>query len=128
MADLFRLLTTLTMNKTVIQYRNKTITHYHDHVHLHSPGDWASLWIAAIVMIGVIIAVTAVACLVSNKKVIFLCGADKYGVGGGGLKLMLDMKWQACTSWFFVLGAEASQPETDRWGRDPEHCFRDGEV
>ena len=70
------------MNKTVIQYRNKTITHYHDHVHLHSPGDWASLWIAAIVMIGVIIAVTAVACLVSNKKVIFLCGADKYGVGG----------------------------------------------
>ena len=66
-------------------------------------------------MIGVIIAVTAVACLVSNKKVIFLCGADKYGVGG--LKLTLDMKWQACTSWFFVLGAvmEASQPATDRW-------------
>ena len=70
------------MNKTMIQYRNKTITHYHDHVHLHSPGDWASLWIVAIVMIGVIIAVTAVACLVSNKKVICLCGADKYGVGG----------------------------------------------
>ena len=70
------------MNKTVIQYRNKTITHYHDHVHLNSPGGWASLWIAAIVMIGVIIAVTAVTCLVSNKKVIFLCGADKYGVGG----------------------------------------------
>ena len=85
------------------------------------------MWIAAIVMIGVIIAVTAVASLVSNKKVIFLCGADKYGVGGS-LKLTLNMKWQACTSWFFVLGAEASQPETDRWGRDPEHCFRDGEV
>ena len=29
---------------------------------------------------------------------------------------------------FLILGAEASQPETDRWGRDPEHCFRDGEV
>ena len=113
------------MNKTVIHYRNKMTTHYHDHVHLHSPGDWASLWIAAIVMISVIIAVTAVACLVSNKKVIF--GADKYGVGGS-LKLTLNMKWQACTSWFFILGAEASQPETDRWGRDPKHCFRDGEV
>ena len=72
--------TMLTMNKTMIQYRNKTITHYHDHVHLHSPGDWASLWIAAIVMVGVIIAVIAVACLVSNKKIIFR-GADKYGVG-----------------------------------------------
>ena len=50
------------------------------------------------------------------------------GWGGGSLKLTLNMKWQAGTSWFFILGAEASQPETDRWGRDPEHCFRDGEV
>ena len=79
-ADLFRHLTMLTMNKTVIQYRNKTITHYHDHVHLYSPGDWASLLIAAIVMVGVIIAVIAVACLVSNKKII-IWGADKYVVG-----------------------------------------------
>ena len=67
MAGLFRHTTTLTMNKTVIHYRNRTITHYHDHVHLHSPGDWASLWIAAIVMVGVIIAVIAVACLVSSN-------------------------------------------------------------
>ena len=51
--------------------------HYHDHVHLHSPGDWASLWIAAIVMVSVIIAVIAVACLVSSD---FLWGADKYGL------------------------------------------------
>ena len=67
MAGLFHHTTTLTMNKTVIHYRNRTITHYHDHVHLHSPGDWASLWIAAIVMVGVIIAVIAVACLVSSN-------------------------------------------------------------
>ena len=71
-AGLFRHSTTITMNKTVIQYRNKTISHYHDHahdhVHLHGPGDWASLLIAVIVMVGVIIAVIAVACLVSNKE------------------------------------------------------------
>ena len=70
------------MNKTVIQYRNKTISNYHDHthgqVHLHGPGDWASLLIAVIVMVGVIIAVIVVACLVSFKKVIIL-GAEKYG-------------------------------------------------
>ena len=83
-AGLFRRPTTITMNKTVIQYRNKTISHYHDHahdhVHLHGPGDWASLLIAVIVMVGVIIAVIAVACLVSNKKAISL-GAEKYGGG-----------------------------------------------
>ena len=69
------------MNKTVIQYRNKTISHYHDHahdhVHLHGLGDWASLLIAVIVMVGIIIAVIAVACLVSTKNVISL-GAEKY--------------------------------------------------
>ena len=74
----------LTMNKTVIQYRNKTISHYHDHahdhIHLHGPGDWASLLIAVIVMVGIIIAVIAVACLVSNKETI-IRGAEKYGVG-----------------------------------------------
>ena len=71
-ANLFRYPTTITMNKTIIQYRNKTISHYHDHVHdhvhLYGPGDWASLLIAVIVMVGVIIAVIAVACLVSNKE------------------------------------------------------------
>ena len=70
------------MNKTVIQYRNKTISNYHDHthdhVHLHGPGDWASLLIAVIVMVGIIIAVIAVAYLVSHKKVIIL-GTEKYG-------------------------------------------------
>ena len=80
-AGLFRYPTTITMNKTVIQYRNKTISHYHDHahdhVHLHGLGDWASLLIALIVMVGIIIAMIAVACLVSNKKVINL-GAEKY--------------------------------------------------
>ena len=73
-AGLFHHLTTITMNKTVIQYRNKTISHYHDHahdhVHLHGPGDWASLLIAVIVMVGVIIAVIAVACLVSAKNIV----------------------------------------------------------
>ena len=58
-AGLFRRATTITMNKTVIQYRNKSISHYHDHahdhVHLHGPGDWASLLIAVIVMVGIII-------------------------------------------------------------------------
>ena len=71
-AGLFRHPMTITMNKTVIQYRNKTISHYHDHthdhVHLHGPEDWASLLIAVIVMVGIIIAVIAVACLVSNKE------------------------------------------------------------
>ena len=74
----------LTMNKTVIQYRNKTISHYHDHahdhIHLQGPGDWASLLIAVIVMVGVIITVIAVACLVSNKETI-IRGTEKYGVG-----------------------------------------------
>ena len=81
MAGLFRRATTITMNKTVIQYRNKTISHYHDHahdhVHLHGPGDWASLLIALIVMVGLIIAVIAVACLVSAKSVTSL-GAEKF--------------------------------------------------
>ena len=80
-AAVFRRATTITMNKTVIQYRNKTISHYHDHahdhVHLHGPGDWASLLIALIVMVGIIIAVIAVACLVSAKNVISL-GAEMY--------------------------------------------------
>ena len=92
--------TMITMNKTVIQYRNKTISNYHDythdHVHLHGPGDWASLLIAVIVMVGVIIAVTAVACLVSYKKVIIL-GGEKYG---GSLKSVINTKCQACTSCF----------------------------
>ena len=76
MVGLFCHPTTTTMNKTVIQYRNKTISNYHDHthdhVHLHGPGDWASLLIAVIVMVGFIIAVIVVACLVSYKKVIIL--------------------------------------------------------
>ena len=84
-AGLFRRATTIIMNKTVIQYRNKTISHYHDHahdhVHIHGPGDWASLLIAVIVMVGVIIAVIAVACLVSAKNVISV-GAEKYKKGG----------------------------------------------
>ena len=70
------------MNKTVIQYRNKTISNYHDHthdhVHLHGPGDWASLLIAVIVMVGIIIAVIVVACLVSYKKLI-ISGTQKNG-------------------------------------------------
>ena len=43
-------------------------------------GDWASLLIAVIVMVGVIIAVIAVACLVGNKETI-IRGAEKYGMG-----------------------------------------------
>ena len=54
---------------TVIQYRNKTVTnihtHEHEHVHLHGPGDRASLLIAAIVMLGVVISVIVIVCLVS---------------------------------------------------------------
>ena len=54
---------------TVIQYRNKTVTnihsHDHDHVHINSPGDQASLLIAAIVVIGVLIGMVVIACLVS---------------------------------------------------------------
>ena len=90
------------MNKTVIQYRNKTISHYHDHahdhVHLHGPGDWASLLIALIVMVGIIIAVIAVACLVSAKNVIS-SGAEKYRKKG--LKLTSNTRLQARTSQFF---------------------------
>ena len=120
-AGLFRHPTTLTMNKTVIQYRNKTISHYHDHahdhVHLHGPGDWASLLIAVIVMVGVLIAVIAVACLVSNKKTT-IRGAEKYG----GLKSVINTICQARTSWFFILGVgvAAPQPATNCWGRIPE--------
>ena len=57
------------MNKTVIEFCNKTVTnlHDHDHVHLHEPGDCASIIIAAIVVTGVVIAVLVVVCLVSMK-------------------------------------------------------------
>ena len=110
------------MNKTVIQYRNKTISNYHDHthdhVHLHGSGDWASLLIAVIVMVGVIIAVTAVACLVSYKKVIiFLGGKEVWGPE-------VDDQHQLSSLYFlfFITGAgmAAPQPATDRWGRIPE--------
>ena len=88
------------MNKTVIQYRNKTISNYHDHthdhVHLHGPGDWASLLIAVIVMVGFIIAVIVVACLVSYKKVIIL-GHRRMG---GVMKSVLNTNCWACTSRF----------------------------
>ena len=56
---------------TVIQYRNKTVTnihtHDHEHVHLHGPGDRASLLIAAIVILGVVISVIVIVCLVSTQ-------------------------------------------------------------
>ena len=54
------------MNKTIIQYRNKTVMnlHDHEHVHLHGPGDWASIIIALIVVLGFIVAVTVAACVV----------------------------------------------------------------
>ena len=97
---LFRYPTTITMNKTVIQYRNKTISNYHDHthdhVHLYGPGDWASLLIALIVMVGVIIAVIAVACLVSYKKAIIFGSREVRG----GLKSVINTNCQACTSCF----------------------------
>ena len=82
-ASLFCHPTKITMNKTVIQYRNKTISHYHDHAHDHVPlhglGDLASLLIAVIVMVGIITAMIAVACLVSNKKAISLGGREVRG-------------------------------------------------
>ena len=58
------------MNKTIIQFCNKTVTNLHDHkhVHLHGPGDWASIIIAVIIVMGVIIVVSVVACLVSIEK------------------------------------------------------------
>ena len=119
---LFRYPTTITMNKTVIQYRNKTISNYHDHthdhVHLHGPGDWASLLIAVIVMVGIIIAMTAVACLVSYKKVIIL-GGEKYG---GGPEVGDQHQLSSLYFLFFIIGVgvAAPQPVTDCWGWIPE--------
>ena len=99
-AGLFRHPTTTTMNKTVIQYRNKTISHYHDHahdhVHLHGPGDWASLLIAVIVMASVIITMLAVACLVSNKESHYFESREVWG----GLKSVINTNCQARTSCF----------------------------
>ena len=109
------------MNKTIIQYSNKTISNYHDHthdhVHLHGPGDWASLLIAVIVMVGIIIAVIVVACLVSYKKVIIL-GAEKYGGPEVGDQHQLSSLYVL----FFIIGAGVAVPQlaTDRWGRIPE--------
>ena len=42
------------MNKTVFQFHNKTVTnlHDHEHVHLHGLGDWTSIIIAVIVVVG----------------------------------------------------------------------------
>ena len=114
-----------TMNKTVIQYRNKTISNYHDHthdhIHLHGPGDWASLLIAVIVMVGFLIAVIAVVCLVSYKNVIIL-GTEKtkrgYKVGIQYQLLGLYVPF----FFFFVIGAGVAVPQlaTDCWGRIPE--------
>ena len=123
-AGLFHRATTITMNKTVIQYRNKTISHYHDHAHdhvyVHGLGDWASLLIAVIVMVSVIIAVIAVACLVSARNVISV-GAEKYKKKRG-LKSTSNTRLQACTSHCFILGmgVAAPQPATNLWGRIPE--------
>ena len=105
------------MNKTVIQYRNKTISNYHDHthdhVHLHGLGDWASLLIVVIVMVGIIITVIAVACLVSYKKVIIL-GAEKYGGHEVGDQHQLSGLYIL----FFIIGAGMVAPQlaTDRCG------------
>ena len=106
------------MNKTVIQYRNKTISNYHDHthdhVHLHGPRDWASLLIAVIVMVGVIITMIAVACLVSYKKVIIL-GAEKYG---GGHEVGDQHQLSSLYVLFFIIGVGVAAPQlvTDRCG------------
>ena len=69
-AGLFRHLQMKIMNKTIIQFRNKTVMnlHDHEHVHLHGPGDWASIIIAVIIVMGITIAVAVVACLVSIEK------------------------------------------------------------
>ena len=105
------------MNKTIIQYRNKTISNYHDHthdhVHLHGPGDWASLLIAVIVMVGIIITMIAVACLVSYKKVIIL-EAEKYGGPEVGDQHQLSSLYIL----FFIIGAGVAMPQlaTDRCG------------
>ena len=109
------------MNKTVIQYRNKTISNYHDHthdhVHLHGPGDWASLLIAVIVMVGFIITVIVVACLVSCKKVIILGQRRTGGHEVGGEHQLLGLYVL-----FFIIGVGVAVPQlaTDRWGRIPE--------
>ena len=58
-----------------------TNLHDHGHVHLHGPGDWASIIIAIIVITGVIIAVSVVACVV-RKIVIFITTVG--GEGGEG--------------------------------------------
>ena len=55
------------MNKTVIQYRNKTMTHVHDHVHLHGPGQETIIVVTVIVVIGVLCMVIVVAYMVSIK-------------------------------------------------------------
>ena len=109
------------MNKTVIQYRNKTISNYHDHthdhVHLHGPGDWASLLIAVIVMVGFIITVIVVACLVSCKKVIILGQRRTGGHEVGGEHQLLGLYVL-----FFIIGAGVAAPQlaTDHGGRIPE--------
>ena len=55
------------MNKTVIQYRNKTVTHPHDHVHLHRAGQETVIVVTVVVVIRVLCMVIAVACMVSIK-------------------------------------------------------------
>ena len=69
-AGLFRHSQTKIMNKTIIQFHNKTATnlHDHEHVHLHGPGDWTSIIIVVIIVTGIIIVVVVVACLVSIEK------------------------------------------------------------
>ena len=61
------------MNKTVIQYRNKTVTHPHDYVHLHRAGQETVIVVTVVVVIRVLCMVIAVACMVSIR----------YTFGGG---------------------------------------------
>ena len=63
------------MNKTVIQYWNKTVTHLHDYVNLHGAGQETVIVVTVVVVIGVLCMVIAVACMVSIK----------YKFGGGSI-------------------------------------------
>ena len=81
------------MNKTVIQYQNKMVTHLHDHVHLHGPGQETVIVVTVVVVIGVLCMVIAVACMVSIK---YKFGGSIFQEGFGvSLNITIILQWWA---------------------------------
>ena len=90
------------MNKTVIQYRNKTVTYLHDHVHLHGAGQETVIVVTVVVVIRVLCMVIAVACMVSIK---YKCGGEYISRG---------IRCKSKYNYYFAVVGKMSQNRLER--------------